>query len=109
MSNKINVLDLSYEELTEFFASIGEKKYRSEQILNWIGKGVRDIDKMTDMSADLRETLKKRIIIGNLTAVKKLISQNDGTVKYLFELPDKEMIESVLMNYSYGYSVCVSS
>ena len=109
MDKRVNLLDLDHEELIRFFESLGEKPFRSNQLLGWIQRGVRDIGKMTDMPVILREALMKKASIGNLSLKEKRVSKIDGTIKYLFQLPDKEVIESVLMNYNHGYSVCISS
>ena len=74
-----------------------------------VNKGIKDIDSMTNLSKALRETLKLKAYINNFEMVKKLTSEIDGTIKYIFKLYDNDVIESVLMKYSYGFSVCISS
>jgi len=106
---KINLLDKEIPELEQILENMGEQKYRAKQIFRWFGKGVTEIDEMTDLSKSLREKLKQISYIGSPTCIRKLASKTDGTVKYLFELNDGNTIESVLMKYKYGYSVCISS
>ncbi len=92
-------------------AEIGEKPYRAEQIFKWLfQERVQNFDEMTNLSLELRKKLDDLFYIGTFKIVKKLISK-DGTKKYLFDLQDEKnnMIESVLMEYHHGYSVCVSS
>jgi 23S rRNA (adenine2503-C2)-methyltransferase len=107
--DKVNLLDLSLEELRKLMEDIGQQKFRAVQIFRWLGRGVADIEQMTDLSKPLREKLKQISTIGSPICIKKLVSQIDGTVKYLFELTDGNVIESVLMKYKFGYSVCISS
>lgn len=109
MSEKINLKNYTLNELEELLISLGEKKFRAKQIFSWIYKGVSDIDEMTNLSKSLRENLKKTSYIGSIKMVKKLVSKIDGTTKYLFMLEDGNIIESVLMSYKYGYSICISS
>ena len=101
--------DMDIGELEEFLTGIGQKKYRAKQIFSWIAKGAVDFDEMTDLSLQLREELKLLACISCLNIRKKLESAIDGTVKYLFELDDGNVIESVLMEYNHGYTACVSS
>lgn len=109
MEDKINLLDMTVPELQEILAGIGQQKFRAKQIFSWVGKGVKDIDEMTDLSKVLRQELKNIAYIGNLEILHKLVSQIDGTTKYLFMLNDGNIIESVLMEYQHGFTVCISS
>lgn len=89
--------------------SIGEKGFRAEQIFKWLyQEKVKSFDEMTNLSLELREKLKNNYTICNYNILKKLES-SDGTKKYLFDILDGNIIESVLMEYHYGKSVCVSS
>lgn len=101
--------DMDIKELEELLVSMGQKKFRAKQIFSWISKGVRDFDEMTDLSKELREDLKLFARLTGLNIRKKLVSKIDGTAKYLFELADGNIIESVLMEYHHGHTVCVSS
>lgn len=109
MDDRVNLLDLSVSELQELMARIGQESFRGKQIFRWLSKGVKDLDEMTDISKSLRDELKKTAFIGCLKIRKKLISGVDGTIKFLFELDDGNIIESVLMEYKHGYTVCISS
>lgn len=109
MEGKVNLLDLSIEDLEKLFAEMGEQKFRAKQVFEWLGRGIKDIDQMTNLSKALREKLKELCYIGKLKIINKYVSAIDGTAKYLFELEDGNVIESVLMEYKHGFSVCVSS
>lgn len=108
MSTDIKSLSLS--ELKEEMQKIGEKSFKAGQIYSWLHKkGVESFDDMSDISKVLRENLKKNYDIYTCSIEKKLVSVYDNTVKYLFRLHDGELIESVVMKYKYGYTICVSS
>lgn len=108
--NKCDIASLNLEELTDKLTSFGLKKYRAGQIYKWIHKsGVTDFNEMTDLPKDLRQKLDDNFVIFSCAIEKKLVSCYDDTVKYLFRLNDGEFIETVVMKYKYGYSVCVSS
>ena len=101
---------LTQSELTEALASMGEKKFRAAQIYQWLHVHMADsFDEMTNLSAALRQKLKDQCSLVTLKPVKVLTSQIDGTKKFLFELPDGNIIESVWMQYHHGNSVCISS
>ena len=107
---KIDILSLDLDELTEVLTSIGEKKFRAKQIFQWLHvKRVFDFDKMTDISVQLRRSLNEIFCINGLFVQKRLESAIDNTVKYLYRLSDGNFVETVLMEYSYGYSICVST
>jgi 23S rRNA (adenine2503-C2)-methyltransferase len=108
-SEKIYLPDMDLTELEEFLAGLGQKKYRAKQVFGWIARGAVSFDEMTDLSLSLREELKLLARISGLKVRKKFESAVDGTVKYLFELDDGNIIESVLMEYIHGYTACVSS
>ena len=104
-----NIKDYDLQDLKEELANIGEKSYRAEQIFKWLYQDkVKSFDEMTNLSLDLREKLKENYTICNYNVLKKLES-SDGTKKYLFDVLDGNAIESVLMEYHYGKSICVSS
>lgn len=109
MEIKLNLLDLTIEELQEELEAIGQEKYRAKQIFQWVHKGVKDIDEMTNLSKDLRQTLKEVFYIGALKIHRKLVSRIDGTAKYIFGLEDGNVLESVLMQYKHGITACISS
>lgn len=99
---------MSEEELISFFDRIGEKKFRAKQLYSWLSLGV-SIDKMTNLSLSLREKLKELSLETLPKIEEKLVSKIDGTVKYLFRLHDGMLIESVLMKYKHGNTLCISS
>lgn len=107
----INIRDLSYAELEEYITSIGEKKFRAKQIYRWLYKDcVTDFEKMTNISKTLRDRLKNDgYTLSGMIIQKKFISKLDGTRRYLLKLNDGNFIESVLMKYHHGYSICISS
>lgn len=105
--NKIK--DYNLEELKEEFIKIGEKTYRAEQVFKWIyTTNCTTFDEMTNISLELREKLKKHFTLGNYKIATKQESK-DGTKKYLFDILDGNAIESVLMEYKHGKTICVSS
>lgn len=107
---KIDIKSMELGELTEYVASLGEKSFRAKQIYQWIHvKLVSSIDEMTNLPEKLRNTLKDSCSITVLKPVEIQESKTDGTKKYLFMLEDGNVIESVLMRYKFGNSVCVSS
>ena len=104
-----NIKDYNLEELKEELKSIGEKPFRAEQIFKWVNQEkVKSFDDMTNLALELREKLKENYTICNFKILKKQES-SDGTKKYLFDVLDGNAIETVLMSYHHGYSICVSS
>ena len=104
-----NIKDYNLEELKEELKSIGEKPFRAEQIFKWLYQDkVKSFDDMTNLSLELREKIKENYTICNFKILKKQES-SDGTKKYLFDVLDGNAIETVLMSYHHGYSICVSS
>ena len=104
-----SLYDFSFEQLQEFALEQGWKKFRGRQIFEWLyRKRVMNIDDMSDLSKETREVLKEKFIINPCKVVTKQVS-SDGTMKYLFELEDGAYVESVLMVYEYGKSICVTS
>lgn len=108
--NKICINNFSFEELEEYIVSLGEKKFHATQIFKWVHKlKVLDFDEMTDISKSLREKLKENTYILNLKVLQCQTSKKDGTMKFLIGLDDNCAIESVLMKYNYGNTICVST
>ena len=104
-----NIKDFNLDELQEELVSIGEKKYRAEQIFKWIYvEKVKEFDEMTNLSLELREKLKTNYTMCNYQILRKQES-SDGTKKYLFDVLDSNAIETVLMQYHHGKTICVSS
>ncbi len=107
---KIDIKSLEYLSLIENIGNLGENKFRADQIYDWIhNKNIVSFSDMTNISKMLKEKLKKNYYINNITIDKKLISEIDGTVKYLYKLIDNNFIETVVMKYKYGNTICVSS
>ena len=104
-----NIKEYNLDELKIEMESIGEKKYRAEQIFKWIYVDkVKEFDEMTNLSIELREKLKQNYTMCNFKILKKQESV-DGTKKYLFDVLDGNAIETVLMQYHHGKTICVSS
>lgn len=104
-----NIKDYNLEELKKELIDMGEKPFRAEQIFKWLyQEKVTSFDDMTNLSLELRKKLEENYTMCNYKILKKLQSK-DGTIKYLFDVLDGNAIESVLMKYHHGYSICVSS
>lgn len=107
---KKDIASYSFEELQEEMLAIGEKRFRSRQIYSWIHeKLVDDFEEMTNLPKTLRQKLESAYEIRRVEMEKRQISKIDGTNKFLFCLKDGNMVESVLMKYKHGNSVCISS
>lgn len=100
---------MTLDELTEFVTENGFPKFRAKQIYDWLYKNVTDFDDMRNISADLKTFLKSSCYISVANIEKKLVSRYDKTVKYLFSFNDGECVESVVMSYKHGYSICIST
>lgn len=109
LENKIDLKGLEYSELEDFLINMGEKRFRAQQIFKWLNSGVTSFDEMTDISKQLRERLAELSYISVLEIEEKYVSKFDGTTKYLFKLPDANCIESVVMRYHHGLTICISS
>ena len=107
---KRDILSMSFEELEIAVKELGEPSFRAKQIYSWLHVScVTDFEDMTNLSKALRQKLNDNFVIFTVSIEKKLISEYDDTQKYLFRLHDGEFIESVLMKYKYGYTLCVST
>ena len=107
---KTDILSLTKEELEEKILAIGEKKFRAKQIYEWLHTyKVEEFSKMTNLSAQLREKLDDIFWINSLKIQKRLVSNIDNTVKYLYGLSDGEKVETVVMEYKHGNSICIST
>lgn len=104
----VNLKDLTFEELKIFMCNLGEKPFRAKQIFSWLHKGIFSFDEMTDISLALREKLSQVSFISNVRVKRKLHSKLDDTKKYLFELTDGNCVESVVMHYKHGITICIS-
>ena len=106
---KKNIKDFNLEDLKQEMVSIGEKPFRAEQIFKWIFcENATSFDSMTNLSIELREKLKEKYDLHVFNILQKQVSK-DGTKKYLFDVLDGNAIESVLMEYKHGFTICVSS
>jgi 23S rRNA (adenine2503-C2)-methyltransferase len=105
---KTDLSSLTYEELADYFKNTGEPEFHAKQVYKWIARGVTSFDEMKDLSKELRLRLGETCEISKPEVAEKLVS-SDGTVKYLFRLSDGLLIETVVMKYKYGNSVCISS
>ena len=107
---KIDILSLSPETLGQYLAEMGEPKFRAKQLFSWLHqKQVTDFAQMTTLSLQLRQKLNEKFCINRLNIARKLASSADDTVKYLYELPDGNFVETVLMDYHHGKSLCIST
>ena len=108
MTEKIDLASMTKAELCDYFKSIGEPKFRAEQVFTWISRGA-SFSEMTNLSKALRDKLTENCIDTLPRVEEKLTSKLDGTVKYLFRLYDGACIESVFMKYNHGNTLCISS
>lgn len=106
---KRDIKSMTVDEISEFLTGIGEKAYRGGQVYSWLGKGVESFSEMTNLSKDLRGKLEENFYIYRPEVAREQVSERDGTIKYLWQLRDGNTVESVLMKYSYGNTVCISS
>lgn len=109
MNNLTDIKSMTLDELTEFVTENGFPKFRAKQIYDWLYKNVTDFDNMRNIPADLKAFLKSSSYISVANIEKKLVSRYDKTVKYLFSFNDGECVESVVMSYKHGYSICIST
>lgn len=106
---KIDIKSMTQEEMTVAMKELGESAFRGKQVFSWLHKGVTSFDEMSNLSKALREKLNDAYYITVPTVERKQISRQDGTVKYLWKLADGNCIETVLMQYHHGNTVCISS
>lgn len=105
----VDLKDLTFDGLRDFVVELGEGAFRAKQIFSWLSKGVYDFSEMKNIGKALQEKLREHAYISHPEIKLKLTSKLDDTVKYLFELEDKNIIETVVMKYEYGLSVCIST
>lgn len=108
MTNKIDFYSMSQSELSEWFSSIGEPRFRAKQFFTWLHTGT-PVSEMSNLSKKLREKIEAEMLDTLPKVELKLVSKIDGTVKYLFKLFDGACIESVFMKYKHGNTLCISS
>lgn len=106
---KQDVKSMTQAELSQALAAMGEPAFRTKQVFSWLHKGCRSFDEMTNLSKALRQKLDDAFYITVPQVVRKQESQKDGTIKYLWQLRDGNCVESVLMRYHHGNSICISS
>ena len=96
-------------ELEAALADLGEPKYRAKQVFQWLARGASSFEEMTNLPKSLREKLAEAFSVTSLTMLRKQVSAQDGTIKYLWQLPDGNAVETVVMRYHHGNTVCISS
>lgn len=104
-----NLTNLTLEELTDFIVQLGGEKFRAKQVFGWISKGKTDFREMTNLPEVFKQKMEESSYVGYIKPLEVQTSKTDGTKKYLFQLDDDNVIESVFMKYKYGNSICVSS
>jgi len=104
-----NLKSMTLQEMTELFKTMGQPAFRAKQVYTWLHKGVRSYDEMTNLSKQLRQQLAQDYPICPPQVIRKQESQKDGTIKYLWKLADGNCVETVLMRYHYGNTVCIST
>jgi len=105
----MNLKSLTQPELAAIFKELGQPAFRAKQVFSWLHKGVRSYDEMTNLPKALRDLLTEKYPINAPKVVRKQESQKDGTIKYLWQLSDGNCVETVLMRYHYGNTVCIST
>ena len=106
---KQDIRSMYLTELEEMLGELGQPKFRAAQLYRWLQSGETDFDSMTNIPLSLRNELKEKTYIADVKIVRRFKSRLDETVKYVYELYDGEYIESVLMKYEHGYTVCIST
>ncbi len=107
-ATRFDLLSSNEEQIKSFLTEMGQPSFRTKQIMKWITVGA-ELSEMSNLPLALRTALTDKVILSYPAIVQKLISKQDSTVKYLFRLQDGQMIESVLMAYEHGYSICLST
>lgn len=106
---KQDLKSMTLAEMQDAFAAIGEPKFRAKQVFTWLHRGAVSFDAMTNLSKPLREKLDGLYYITAPSVARKQVSKLDGTIKYLWKLRDGNCVESVVMQYHHGNTVCISS
>ena len=109
LTEKIDIKSILPEELAEYLRSLGQPAYRAKQLFRWFAAGCGSWDEMTNLPRALRQELSERCILSAPRVLKKQQSAEDGTIKFLWELQDGNAVETVVMRYHYGNTVCISS
>ena len=106
---KIDLKSMTLPEIESFLTTLGEPKFRAKQIFVWMHRGVEGFGEMTNLPKALRNKLEEQCTLTALRVERKQVSKLDGTIKYLWRLEDDNCVETVLMRYKHGNTVCVSS
>ncbi len=104
-----DIKSMTLPELRDFLQELGEPTFRGKQVFSWLSRGVTSFDEMSNLPRSLRDRLAETCALSVPTVARKQVSAKDGTIKYLWELADDNCIESVLMRYHHGNTVCISS
>ena len=104
-----DIKSMTQEEMAAWLKELGEPSFRAKQVFTWLHRGAISFEEMTDLSKSLREKLSRECVITKPEVERKQVSAQDGTIKYLWRLGDKNCIETVLMRYRHGNTVCISS
>ena len=104
-----DIKSMTQEEMAAWLKELGEPAFRAKQVFTWLHRGAISFEEMTDLSKSLREKLSRECVITKPEVERKQVSAQDGTIKYLWRLGDKNCIETVLMRYRHGNTVCISS
>ena len=104
----VNLKSMTLPELSAVLKELGQPGFRAKQVYTWLHKGVREYEQMTNLPQSLRAQLAERYPICAPNVVRKQESQKDGTIQYLWQLSDGNCVETVLMRYHYGNTVCIS-
>ena len=104
-----DIKSMTLPELREFLQSMGEPAFRGKQVFSWLSRGAASFEEMSNLPLSLRKRLEETCCLSVPQAARKQVSAKDGTIKYLWKLADGNCIESVLMRYHHGNTVCISS
>ena len=104
-----DILSMLPQEIEADFCAMGEQKFRAGQVFQWLSRGTRDFEEMSNLSKVLREKLKENYELYRPKVLSKQVSKLDGTIKYLWELKDGNAVETVVMSYKHGNTVCIST
>ena len=105
----LDIKSMTLPQITDLLKSWGEPAFRGKQVFRWLHRGARSFEEMTDLSKSLREKLASECALTPPTVERKQVSRIDGTIKYLWRLSDGNCVETVLMRYHHGNTVCISS
>ena len=105
----MNLKSMTLPELSEALKAMGQPAFRARQLYTWLHRGARSYEEMTNLPAALRERLEREAPILPPTVVRRQESARDGTIKYLWQLRDGNAVETVVMRYHYGNTVCIST